>query len=317
MATHTDVDLDTSSHTQKPTATTNRLTWRGDEFCNFSDWTIVVQQEEPQQAEVPVHMSTFHVHKFILSHGERASGYFLIQFRLSSSTVGTKLGISPLKLPALCVPCVPAFLDFVYEGTLQLSATTALPLMELARRLDVPALSIAVTAWVASALESPCMECPAEFLADAVALRLEKIETDARSVVIKHFGELPLDSFCRLPVDVMADCVQQNDLGVADEDTVFDIVAHYVSNAQQLELCAGATGPRLLWSHVRFAFLSYAKQKETLAQTSIPHDLFFEDAVACLGKHRSGQEAFEVVRTHASEGCARRLVGRTTSGEVG
>ena len=79
-----------------------RLTWRGVEAIGtaFSDWTIVVG---PEDAEGDGADKTYHVHKNILSVGERASGYFHTQFTLETPTRENERRTSVLRLPPLCV----------------------------------------------------------------------------------------------------------------------------------------------------------------------------------------------------------------------
>ena len=74
-----------------------------------------------------------------------------------------------LKLPPLCVDrrcgrivgqacssnAWEVMLDFMYDGELALGAAVAVPLMELARRLQIPALGKRVMAYAEEVLQQP------------------------------------------------------------------------------------------------------------------------------------------------------------------
>eukprot|EP00957_Ditylum_brightwellii_P043612 3305797-Ditylum_brightwellii.AAC.1 len=135
------VDLDEGGWNDSPQNLTKEIPlWREDPSISFSDWKIVVQNDE--------HMSfVYHTHKCFLALGARRSQYFATQFRLPYQPVEeTRSEI--LMLPTLCILCFSTFLDFVYGGALRVHKNNVVPLMELARRLGNVALGKQTEAWV-------------------------------------------------------------------------------------------------------------------------------------------------------------------------
>ncbi|CAB9499650.1 nervous system development [Seminavis robusta] len=86
--------------------------WRGDPSETHSDWTIeIVARRRNGNDEVQV----YHVHKYLLSCGQRSSSYFAKLFQ--SSFAESQACTSRIELDPLAAKAFPNMLDFLYYGT--------------------------------------------------------------------------------------------------------------------------------------------------------------------------------------------------------
>jgi len=140
-----------------PAATTipgpTRSYWRLDAEESFSDWTVVVREEEDEQegadggegsavraATLPT--KTFHVHRVVLAYGIHRCGYFAALLRHEDGTFtesGTRT--TTMDLPKLAFDAFEPFLDFLYGDESAIAVESAVPLAYLADRFDNVALS--------------------------------------------------------------------------------------------------------------------------------------------------------------------------------
>jgi len=292
---------------------TGKLSWRGDPAATFSDWVIEVRADDEvggivtrKQSREPGIPTRFHVHKTVLAFGERASAYFNTQFNLTCATIETRTSTTALEIPAVCLPCMPLFLDFVYEGKAEWKEENVVPLMELARRLEVPALGRSAMAWLKTKLSSSSFDGCVQFLEHATELKMEKVQAAALKVLVRQFDKLDADITNSLPFSMLIEILQSDDLAVVSEDKVFDVIVYRLNKT-----CAeGDAQRRQLWECLRFAFLTLPKQQEALTHESLPRDLFLEDAVASLCLHQRGLQAVDEFRTTVPAKCASRLVPR-------
>tara|TARA_B100000787_G_C16005106_1_gene211795 strand:+ start:121 stop:546 length:426 start_codon:yes stop_codon:yes gene_type:complete len=138
-----------------------------------------------------------------------------------------------LKLPPLCVDrrcgrivgqacssnAWEVMLDFMYDGELALGAAVAVPLMELARRLQIPALGKRVMAYAEEVLQQPGGAAP-QLLTHAIELRLEKTQAAAMQQIKKRFGCFTAEALAALPLAPLLSLLGDDDLGVESEDQV-------------------------------------------------------------------------------------------------
>jgi len=106
------------------------LSWRDDPATSLWDWLIVTKGSCGQHAE-------FHTHRAILGAGPRKSDYFA---QLFTGSAGAALAegsgrTSTLELEQTAFDAFPAFLDFVYEGKLEIGDLSAVALLHLAHYL--------------------------------------------------------------------------------------------------------------------------------------------------------------------------------------
>ena len=286
------LDLDEGGWDNSSPLVPPKLTWRDVQQVgqHFSNWTIVVRSEDVEGAKQ--NTKTYHVHKTVLSIGERASGYFHTQFTLETPTRENEENTSVLHLPPLCVGSSEAWevmLDFMYDGELALDAAVAVPLMELARRLQIPALGRKVMAWAEEALQQPGGAAP-QLLMHAIELRLEKTQAAAMQQIRRNFGSFSAVLLAELPIASLLCLLGDDDLGVESEDQVYAVVAYLVDGSDD-NISANNTVARDLWACVRYAHLTPTTQCEALRHPTCPRDLFIVDALHALQLERGPEPA--------------------------
>mmetsp|Transcript_12416 Transcript_12416/g.15531 ORF Transcript_12416/g.15531 Transcript_12416/m.15531 type:complete len:426 (+) Transcript_12416:62-1339(+) len=265
--TESDFDLDEGGWLKSCPRTPKRFSWRNDPQESHSDWKVVIKNADDAER-------IYFLHKIVLSNGPRASGYFYAQF--STTTVETKTSTTVLQVPNECAKCVPKLLDFVYEGTLHLERDTAVPMMELARRLDIPALGRECTSWIKTALQASDVEFAFNVFAEGDEWRMEKLCVASATVVARMFRAIDSDSLMCLPINLLVQLLKHDELN-STEDYVFELIVAYKDSRK---LSPGDV--RKLWECCRFAHLSSRKKVAALQQDTFPREVFFEDAVAYI-----------------------------------
>lgn len=94
------------------------LLWRMDPKNSWSDWKIVVTEEDGS------HPTTYHVHKALLASGPRRSRYFRRLFRTDEVADQAKRSCE-IKLPHLSANAFPLFLDLVYDQSIRVDHNDA------------------------------------------------------------------------------------------------------------------------------------------------------------------------------------------------
>tara|TARA_B100000780_G_C21095731_1_gene441902 strand:- start:322 stop:1779 length:1458 start_codon:yes stop_codon:yes gene_type:complete len=278
-------DLDEGNWTATPDFPV-KLTWRGDAAKTYTDWTIEVHAEDTSgllvDGERPTSPQIINVHRAVLSQGERASGYFHAQFSLE--TAETARQKSTIPLPQCCAEAFPAMLDFMYGEKLSLTVDSAVPLMELARRFQLPALGNNIVAHLNIYLNNP--KSALIILAHALDLKLEKVVQAALKIVARNFGEGhgelkndPLIS--RLLDDDFSKLLQDDELGIWSEDEV----CHAVMQRIQTTGARDESSLRALWTCVRVAGLSNRMLVTLLDVPSVPRDIFFAEMILASRLH--------------------------------
>eukprot|EP00584_Thalassiosira_punctigera_P012702 CAMPEP_0172573700 /NCGR_PEP_ID=MMETSP1067-20121228/136321_1 /TAXON_ID=265564 ORGANISM="Thalassiosira punctigera, Strain Tpunct2005C2" /NCGR_SAMPLE_ID=MMETSP1067 /ASSEMBLY_ACC=CAM_ASM_000444 /LENGTH=433 /DNA_ID=CAMNT_0013366307 /DNA_START=52 /DNA_END=1353 /DNA_ORIENTATION=+ len=271
-------DLDEGGWLGTTPRTPQRLSWRNDPLESHSDWTVRVRSAA---ADDCADDEIYRLHRNVLSNGERSSGYFHAQF--SQRTNETRTATTVLDdLPGECSSRVPQLLDFIYEGRLELDEDAALPMMELARRLDVPALGRKCMNWIGARLSAEDVEFALKALLQGEELRMEKVCAASLKVVAGGFASVDKESLLCLTVDRLVQLLRFDEL-TAPEDQVFDLIVAYIdSNTLSKD------DTLRLWLCCRFANLSSTKKMEALRHDSLPREAFFEDAVAYITSRDDG-----------------------------
>ena len=294
-------DLDEGNWVETPEFS-DKLSWRGDPATTFSDWCIVIDAEQEigliavsAAAEVEDH--TFHVHRAILSQGSRASGYF--HTLLSTQMAETTNRQSTIQLPLSCAKVFSSMLDFIYGEELHATYNDIVPLMELARRFQLPAMGKKLSERLNGMLRSP-KDAPV-LLAHAIDLKLDKVRNAALKIMAQNFSQLSSDPIIeRLPVPVLVNLLSDDELGLLSEDDVCQAVETRLLADEAPDSAA------ILWPCVRFACLSSEKQRSILSYKSFPRQLFFMDALRAAQMHR-GDGELEPAAIPVDEGSASRL----------
>lgn len=108
------------------------FSWRLDPKMSYSDWKIEVSRPNKRKPDV------YHVHKAILSLGERRSFRFAAEFQHSGSFADQ--GVTRLQFDDIVADEFPNLLDYMYNATHSFSSISLVPLKLLADYLDIPAL---------------------------------------------------------------------------------------------------------------------------------------------------------------------------------
>ncbi len=159
-----------------------KLDWRKDPYHSMSDWTLIIrdaghggknksgnatkrqQHQQHQQHQQQSRPQTYHIHKTIVSYGQRKSGFLIKLFedhimqstnhhhhhhhrqdRNSSSSSSTT---TELALPTTAANHIPTLLNYIYFDKLQLNAQNAPPLRHLANLFDVRELYALVSSFI-------------------------------------------------------------------------------------------------------------------------------------------------------------------------
>ena len=169
--------------------TTTPLSWRTGQASD-SDWTIIVDDQR------------YRMHKHMLKHGRRNSVYFKTQFELHAGEPETDL--SGL-LRDLCkgTPFESA-LDFLYDNHVHapaIDASTAIPLLEIARALEITTLHAAVWAKLKILLNPAVAPL---LLAHTILLTrenevMDKVRATTIAIMAAHFDRYSAVDIANLP----------------------------------------------------------------------------------------------------------------------
>jgi hypothetical protein len=106
----------------------NWLHWRSDSVKTYSDWQIVINEND-----------TYNVHRVVLGAGPQKSGYFDALFQ--SNMAENQDSTSHIQLEEASAKLVPAMLDFVYTGLLEpIETDMVVVFFSLALYFDIPSL---------------------------------------------------------------------------------------------------------------------------------------------------------------------------------
>jgi len=152
-----------------PPGEAHPLSWRNDAATSLWDWLVVTKGPGDQQAE-------FHAHRAILGAGPRKSHYFAQLFTGSAGAVLAEGSgrTSTLQLERTAFDSFPAFLDFLYEGKLEISDASAVALLHLAHYLLNSALFDEVQQYIDASLDDHPHDAAPVFLEEAHLYHLEE-----------------------------------------------------------------------------------------------------------------------------------------------
>jgi hypothetical protein len=170
------------------------LCWRLDPDTSFSDWTIVIEEEDGTSV-------TYNVHKCVLAAGKHKSDYFSNVFRsgLSESLSST----STISLHTLAAAAFPGMLDYMYdshEQRLCFTVENAVALRYLAQYFGVRSLFLDATRFIKRQLNGEDhydFSVPPTFLKQAVLFRDETListAVDACAAVMRSISSSDLVS---------------------------------------------------------------------------------------------------------------------------
>jgi len=183
--------------------------WRTGEH---SDWTLVLG---PQQ---------YTIHKVIVATGERASAFLAASFRKHCGQ-REQTDLSDL-VPKKCWCYFEAVLDFVYDANVDITVGNWAPLLKMADQLQI------------GSLYKMCVESGTDLINPETAPRIAsavvelQIGGELQQQVIQISVEVMAQQFASyrpadlmvLPPQVFQALLRRDDLEVANEDQVFDIL---------------------------------------------------------------------------------------------
>lgn len=131
-----------------------KLTWRLPKEASFSDYTIIITRSRPAGTEEEssssdgaqntcngcVKETVYHVHRNILTFGERRSEYFERLFRLSCTTHEGQEMTSRIELDPACDEAFGIVLDFLYDREILITNENVFVLRDLGDYFGIQAL---------------------------------------------------------------------------------------------------------------------------------------------------------------------------------
>lgn len=175
------------------------LSWRGD--ASYSDWTVVIESNKKE--------TKYSVHRAILGVGPRSSMYFSTLFGAQHFKEQEEGGVSRIVLEENDV-VFETLLDYIYEGTLNVSTNNVVSLRSLARYFQCSTLLKDITAFIQKDLS---LTTAPIYLKNAWQRSDTKLEESSKRLILAHFESiddhaleiLPTKLFCSLWKDVECD----------------------------------------------------------------------------------------------------------------
>jgi hypothetical protein len=198
--TDEDHDYDYDSDDHEPIVTNGEsLDWRLDPTVSHSDWTIEVIKTD----ETARRVSTYHVHRCILTVGSRKSGYFAGVCQDTSNFSEQETKTSRIELKKIAAGAFPDMLDYVYGETskrqLKITTKTATALYFLGQYLDIPYLRYEAKKFIKEDLSFD--NCH-EYYNDASLLGNSKIVRTIAELCAEEIGSVDTDDPIMMCTDV-------------------------------------------------------------------------------------------------------------------
>lgn len=170
-----------------------KLDWRKDPYHSMSDWTLIVRDGSQRQPQ------TYHIHKSVISYGDRKSGFFVKIFEREIFEGNNRHrrggGATEVVLPKRAAECVPQLLDFIYSDKLDLNAACAPPLRHLANTFDVRELYALVSSFIQSDISESTITT---YIREAESVKDKELIGLGMSLATAKFDVLSDDALLKL-----------------------------------------------------------------------------------------------------------------------
>jgi hypothetical protein len=204
-----------------------KLDWRKDPYRSMSDWTLIVRDGSKSQQP-----QSYHIHKSVLSYGQRKSGFFVRVFEkdiLEGNSRRKKDGGSTdVALTRRAAQSVPQLLDFIYFDKLDLDASCAVSLRYLANTFDVRELYALVSSFIQSDIAND--STITTYIREAEAVKDNELLKLAMSYAAAKFDTLPNESLLQLPPHSFQQLTSNPQLNVPSSELLSQRIAFYARN---------------------------------------------------------------------------------------
>ena len=198
-----------------------KLDWRKDPYHSMSDWTLIVRDGRNRQPQ------TYHIHKSVLSYGQRKSGFFIKVFERNIMEGGGKNkgdGSTEVALPKTAALHVPQLLDFIYFDKLDLNAQCAPPLRFLANTFDVRELYALVSSFIQSDLSEATITT---YIRESEAVKDKELQSLSMNIAANKFDAIPNESLLILPPHVFQQLTSNPQLNCPSSERLSQRIATY------------------------------------------------------------------------------------------
>jgi len=209
------------------------MDWRKPPYQSMSDWTLLVRDASimANTAEGTAHTpqpKAYHLHKAVLSYGERQSLFFVKIFQeahqstkndrrdavISSSRVRSNK-TTEVALPSRAAKFIPMLLDFIYFDSLEeMSADKAPALRYLANYFDVRLLFSLVSSFIQKDLSPSTVVI---YLNEAELIKDKELVQLGVTMAISNFNSLSKKELELIPPQVFSQIVSNPDLECSSE----------------------------------------------------------------------------------------------------
>mmetsp|Transcript_30348 Transcript_30348/g.35328 ORF Transcript_30348/g.35328 Transcript_30348/m.35328 type:complete len:491 (+) Transcript_30348:226-1698(+) len=194
--------------------------WRMDPYRSMSDWTLVVRDGSVQP-------QVYHIHKAVVSFGQRRSGFFVRIFEQNLRDGRSKLGkggVTEIALPKRAAQNIPMLLDFVYEDKLDLDADSAPAMRYLANQFDVRDLYSLVSSFIQGDLSEQTVT---RYIAEAEAVKDKELLTIGMQIATAKFHLIPDEALVQIPPHVFQQLISSPQMNCPTPERLSQRVAIY------------------------------------------------------------------------------------------
>eukprot|EP00929_Paragymnodinium_shiwhaense_P054812 TRINITY_DN27478_c0_g1_i1.p1 TRINITY_DN27478_c0_g1~~TRINITY_DN27478_c0_g1_i1.p1 ORF type:complete len:453 (+),score=89.23 TRINITY_DN27478_c0_g1_i1:98-1456(+) len=235
-----------------------RRSWRSGEY---SDWKLTLGDKE------------YAIHKIIVSTGNRCSLFLRACFRKHCDDKDIT-DLSEL-LPKVCWEHFDSLLDFIYDVDIAITPNAWGALLKMSDVLQVRLLRRSCCEAASDLISSP-IHSP-RIVSDAVKLKVgAEVEQQAIQiavdVMVPNFSMYESKDLAMLPDEVFQQILRRDDLEMADEDALFDLLLGLssLSASGGSEACPANVAE--LWKCCRFHNLSPDRTVRILTIPEIPKE---------------------------------------------
>ena len=208
------------------------MDWRKPPYQSMSDWTLLVRDASVANAAEGTAYTpqpkAYHIHKAVLSYGERQSLFFVKIFQeahqstkndrrdavISSSRVRSNK-TTEVALPSRAAKFIPMLLDFIYFDSLEeMSADKAPALRYLANYFDVRLLFSLVSSFIQKDLSPSTVVI---YLNEAELVKDKELVQMGVTMAISNFNSLSKKELELIPPQVFSQIVSNPDLECSSE----------------------------------------------------------------------------------------------------
>ena len=200
------------------------LSWRESPETSLSDWVVRVVVPGRRAAE-------YHCHKTVLGVGPRSLPYFERIFR-TAGLAEHAVGRSELELEASAADAMPAFLDFVYTGSLKATTASATAFLYLARYFHGESAFTVAMDFMQTDLS---YHTAPVYLVEATLYSMEKVAAAAEQLCAMHCDSIEVGAMDVLPPPLFLRVMQHEKLKHTSEHLSMHVASFCRAHAEELD----------------------------------------------------------------------------------